>query len=358
MTMFQLVEQGDAVSQEHGLYTSFPSLTRDPKTGHILLLYRQARYDETDGRRGMGAHGLDGDLMIRTFSSKTHHFGPVTRLKRGLDYPPGLMDGLMTVHEETLFLFIRSYPAKPTVYLAQGRSLDTLGHPKPFPSTSIYPLGGAQWGKMVSCPRTKRLLQVVYGGPFEMFAALAAGKIAEPATRPALFQSEDGGGTWTFCSWVSPLFLEPEVSANETALLEANGVLYVLMRTGGVYPGPLFMAISRDGGYTWSDPERTGLYGEAPMFQTLPDGRVLVCYRGFLPDTPETGGTFSIVEFDPVRERFKTPFTVETYHGNHYDGGYGDMLWLADSQQLLVTYYYSDKVTSRHPWLRYALLTV
>jgi hypothetical protein len=118
------------------------------------------------------------------------------------------------------------------------------------------------------------------------------------------------------------------------------------------------MTTSDDEGETWSQPVRTGLYGEAPMFYQAPDGTVLLGFRGYREASPKEGGTFSLTRFDPVTMQFASPVVIETYLGNHYDGGYGDLIWLPGRQQLLVSYYFSNTPVPRNPWIRFAVLAL
>ncbi len=350
---FRVIQQGDAVKKQKGGYASFPSLAQDPQTNEIILLYRRAIYDDKDKRPGMGAHGLEGNLYFKPFSTTQKQFLAENLLYQGNDYPPGLIDGNITTVGSELMMFLRRYPNDNPVFYTKGPSIHALASTQLFPSDDIFKIG-AQWGRVVAIDSGKKWLQVFYGGSTDMPLEAKEKRV----TRPGLYQSLDQGSTWQFLSWITPIYLAPNICANETAMVYANGVLYTLMRTAGEYPGALFLAYSKDEGKTWSLPEKTALFGEAPMFYVLPSGQILTCFRGFLEKDPEQGGTFSLAEFNPTTKGFSTPFVVETYNGNHYDGGYGDMIWLEDLNQLLVVYYYSNKPKPRNPWLRYALLTL
>lgn len=358
MVMFQCVAQGDAVAPCHGAYHSFPSLAKDPRSGQVVLLYRKALYDENDSRPMMRAHGLDGSLYTAVFNPSRGMFEDFSCLVPASRYPHGLMDGVISVMGDQVFLFERTVRHRPLVFVSTGPSLADLGPPRPFGAIGYFPFGGVQWGKMVAVEGGERLLQVCYGNPLGKPPVTIAEGQVRSQTRAALMHSRDRGNTWAFCSWISPAPMGPGLWANETAVIAIGETLYAAMRTGWTYPGPLYLSVSRDGGYTWLEPEPTGLYGEAPMWYMLPGGRVILGFRGFLPNTPERGGTFSLVEFDNERERFLTPFVVETYEGDHYDGGYGDMIWLESLGMLLVVYYHSDRPTPRNPWIRYALVSV
>jgi hypothetical protein len=344
--------QGNVTVSQPGRYTSFPSLVQDPATGQIVLLYRRGIYDESDPRPGMTAHGLDGSLFTRVFDVKTSSFGDETLLIDGAAYLPGLIDGNLTAIDGRVHLFARRYPHPTPVFYGHGPSIEDISDLVAVPVDPDFYMG-AQWGRLISLDDGQTLLQAFYGG---CVTVMNRGDFPKYYTRPALYHSTDAGKTWGLKSWITPEYVEGQVCANETTLLYANQRLFALMRTAGEMPGPLFLTFSDDLGATWSTPTRTGLYGEAPMFYQDPDGQVWLAFRGYREEAPLEGGNISITRFDAVEMRFDPPHVIETYLGNHYDGGYGDMIWLPETRQLLICYYYSDQPTPRNPWIRYALL--
>ncbi len=349
-----IIAQGDVTHAIPGHYTSFPSLFQDPASGDIILVYRRGVYDDTDARPGMSAHGLEGNLYWRRFDEASLQFGDEMLLCDGAHYPPGLIDGNITVADGRVHLFVRRYPHPQPVFYSQGSSFLDLSQPDPVPVDPGFYMG-AQWGRLVSLHGGKTLLQAFYGGDV---ALMNRGEFPQYYTRPALYRSNDGGTTWAMQGWMTPEYLEDRLCGNETTLVNIQRRLYAVMRCAGESPGPLFMTTSDDEGETWSQPVRTGLYGEAPMFYQAPDGTVLLGFRGYREASPKEGGTFSLTRFDPVTMQFASPVVIETYLGNHYDGGYGDLIWLPGRQQLLVSYYFSNTPVPRNPWIRFAVLAL
>jgi len=356
--MFRIDCCADVFPPEEGVYSSFPSLAQNPQSGEVHLLYRQARFDPENPHPLMKSHGVGGRLMRTQWRPESQTFGPSTCLIDGTPYPPGLMDGVLTWIEDRWFLTFRRFPNEPSLFYAQGETLEHLSLPKAYPRSTdpAWPIG-AQWGKVFS-------LQGVWLQTFYMVHFLAS---AQPTpgqggrtfrSRVALFESRDQGHTWQFRAWVTPPEVAPGLMADETAVHPlADGTLLAVMRTSGKTPCPFYQATSTDGGHIWTTPQPVGLNGQAPMLYTLPNGTVLLGYRGYCDD-PDIGGTFSLAPYNPQSGEFQTPFVVDTYHGNHYDGGYGDMTWLPESNQLLVAYYVSNTVFPRYPWLRWALLSL
>ena len=173
-----------------------------------------------------------------------------------------------------------------------------------------------------------------------------------PPTRVAVYQSDDEGKRWRFLSWLTPIDLGAGLCANETVLIPFESRIFALMRTQGEYPCPLYLSWSDDNGCSWSTPQPTGLFGEAPAFCNLPDGSIIVGYRGYRNEDAEAGGTVSLSRFDPKTLQFSPELVVDIYKGNHYDGGYCDLIWHDEGGELLVAYYYCDTPDIRNPGIR------
>lgn len=352
----EVVEQGDLVPQEKTAYVSFPTMGQDPKTGEVLLIFRRACFDPDDDRPGMKAHGLEGSLYWMCLNPETMVWTEPEVLVDGKDYPPGLIDGTLTNIDGGLYLFFRRYPSDEPLYYTKGLSLQELMEPRLFPLAPQVEVG-AQWGQVVELP--DRWLQVGYGRNGQLDKLRELLDLELPIMLPGIYESLDKGLTWTFVNWMTPeIFLDEELSANETAILYENGRVWAMMRTGWAWPGPMYINFSDDGGRTWSKPQPSGLYGEAPVWYRMPTGEIWLGYRGFLKDNPKTGGTFELAQFDPEQGRLSEPVVVEAYDGNHYDGGYGTLMWLETQQKLLAVYYTSDTPACRNPWLRYSLIKV
>lgn len=344
------------VPSQHGVYSSFPCLALDRASGEVLLIYRQGVYNPDDPRPGMRAHGLGGQIWQQRRSLQGV-WGTPESLFSEAGFEPGLIDATLTNLSDTDVLIIRRYPHTHPLFITT-RSADTpytgWDWPWEFPAQQVFD-DYAHWGRMVEWQG--RWLQVVYG--FNDTTRWWTRQLGHqmPVEQAAVFESMDRGRSWRFVNFIGPtMMMDGDLSANETTLMAVGDRLFALMRTGWRWPGPMFLTTSDDGGMHWSTPTFTGLYGEAPMWRSLPDGRVLVAFRGFNHDSPKEGGTFSLAWFDPVSQRFSSERVIDCYGGNHYDGGYGDVIAVPNEAVLLASYYFSDDPTTRHPAIRLATI--
>jgi len=126
---------------------------------------------------------------------------------------------------------------------------------------------------------------------------------------------------------------------NETSMLRlADGRLLAVIRQEPCLEG-LFAASSQDNGRTWSKPEPIGLFGEAPGLLLLPDGRLMVIFRG-LGHGEENYIGLALSE-DGGRS-WSWPYVLETYTGGRFHGGYGDLV-LTPSGEIVAVYYLAQR---------------
>lgn len=114
-------------------------------------------------------------------------------------------------------------------------------------------------------------------------AELADGTLVLPCTddsfdsgRNFVVFSRDGGRTW---DEVTPITRNPKIFFSEPALLLLpGGKLLAMMRTheGGDYF--LHQSESTDGGKTWTEARRTGMWGYPPHMLLLQNGNILCVY--------------------------------------------------------------------------------
>ncbi|MCA9807550.1 MAG: exo-alpha-sialidase [Cyanobacteria bacterium HKST-UBA06] len=348
-----------------GRYNSFPCLATEPHTGNVVLVYRQGRFDAADDRPGMQTHGLDGGIWCVRRSPVGTWFEP-TCLWSADGFEPGLIDATLSVLTDCTCLVVRRYPHAQNLFVSvalNGTALEAMPWPWRLPTKDVF-LNDAHWGRVIELP--DRWLMVVYGITEETLWWQNQRGHKLPVERASLFASFDKGRSWRFQSWIGPrVFMGAgsDRSANETSVVLAGSRLLALMRTFGGndtmdQPAPLFMCHSDDGGWTWSEPTATGLYGEAPVWRQLADGRLLACYRGFVPHRTayELGGTFCLAWFDSQTMGFGPEMVMGHYHGNHYDGGYGDVIETEPGRALLCAFYASQDT---HPDRRFpAIMTV
>jgi len=153
--------------------------------------------------------------------------------------------------------YVSGYGPNPAVELGNGLLLLPLAAADPFFDTFFSNSGlegdplGNEWGE---------------DGRIELGKGAAFAAI-----------SRDGGHTWRETREIAR---SAEMSFHEPALAHlANGRLLCHLRTepndGGGY---LYQVVSDDNGETWSDPERTPIWGYPADIVQLPDGRVLSVY--------------------------------------------------------------------------------
>lgn len=131
-----------------------------------------------------------------------------------------------------------------------------------------------------------------------------------------------------------------EFRLNETSILRLkSGRILALIRQQPVYEG-IFISHSDDDGATWSKPRPVGLYGEAPALQLLPDGSVLMIYRGMVRRNRRCRVALSISRDDG--ETWSHAGTLAWYKGGRFHGGYGDLA-VNQKGQVVAVYYISRK---------------
>ncbi len=160
--------------------------------------------------------------------------------------------------------------------------------------------------------------------------------------RSLLVLSRDGGRTWTLAGTIA--LPKSPLSFDETTVYECpSGKLVAFLRVG--HPDraelKLHTAISRDGGRTWSKPERRELWGQPFHALPMPSGRVLLTY-GYRRDPFGVRARLLDAEcenIDGARE-----FVLRD-DGAHGDLGYPSAT-LLPSGEALVVYYMNTRADS------------
>jgi len=190
--------------------------------------------------------------------------------------------------------------------------------PPPGATDSLpgYPGRGAIRGRMVELP-DGTLLMPIYGCRY-------------PSPSYA-YRSTDRGQTWEYFSTIAE---DTKVDFHEPHLhLCPSGKIVAFLRTAGL-DGYLALCHSLDGGKTWSEWQRSEVWGHPFTTAVAPDGRVLVAY-GY---RREPFGIRCLLT-DPECERFdlSEELILRDDLGNH-DIGYTWAVTLADGS-ILVAYY-------------------
>ncbi|SDK34753.1 BNR repeat-like domain-containing protein [Maridesulfovibrio ferrireducens] len=127
---------------------------------------------------------------------------------------------------------------------------------------------------------------------------------------------------------------------NETSITRLkSGRILAMIRQQPCYEG-IFKSHSDDEGLTWSTPVPVGLYGEAPALLLLPNGNVLMIYRGMIRKNRRCRVALSLSK--DGGETWSHPQTLAWYKGGRFHGGYGDLA-LNSKGQIIAVYYISRK---------------
>ena len=166
----------------------------------------------------------------------------------------------------------------------------------------------------------------------------------EPMGTPILLVSTDRGRTWAFRSKVAS---STNVGSRltEYSLGHLGASDWTVLIRNETPPFHLYRSQSHDDGRSWAFPEKTGLFGHAPMIlDSEAAGGHLVIYRDL--SEPEPGVAIGISLDQGVS--WKRIDRLASYTGSIYDGGYGDLVQIEDNRYLSV-YYLCDEDAS--PWI-------
>jgi len=147
-----------------------------------------------------------------------------------------------------------------------------------------------------------------------------------------LLKSIDGGKTWNDYRVIA------RKGATETPiLLLPDGRLIALIRDyGNATDRPFHVAYSKDGGHTWSDPERVNINGTSPSLHLMSDGRLLAGYRSM-----DAGGRCHVASSDDGGKNWSLELELQLPRGEWSKGGYPVLGTLADGR-VLVTFHNSS----------------
>lgn len=166
---------------------------------------------------------------------------------------------------------------------------------------------------------------------------------------PYLLRSEDDGQSWVCVPMWEQGIKDPSLSLGEAAITEAaDGSLVAMIRNAlpGGEPGEaayLYQARSTDGGATWSEPEKTPMWGFPAALTPLKDGRLFCVYGYRRPPM----GVRAVVSSDHGKTWDAANPLILRADAQGYPGdtGYPSVRQMEDGS-LLVIYYIT---TATHP---------
>ena len=182
------------------------------------------------------------------------------------------------------------------------------------------------------------------------WAVVATVGVRPPLTEVHLLASRDGGLTWEYRC---PVARDPELSFNETALIETRGgTLLAFLRTAGgdfdlsgagLHRDQTAVARSTDGGRSFGPWEDAGFRGHPHCATQLPDGRILLVY-GY---RHKPFGIRARVLDPEAAHLSQSEEIVLRDDGGNVDLGYPWIGRMADGRYLVV-YYFNREDGTRH----------
>ncbi len=329
--MLKVLKRFPLIPKKTGFYYSFPTLT--VVADELFMALRVATVDEDE------PHGRAGVVSLyKATVGNLQQWQPV-RFDAGTD-ERWEIDAILSVVDDELYLQTRQYrherynevffsrlsraETSPSLCEAERRSLSSL---QPCLSASYGHLVGAADGA---------LLLPAYGGLSE-----------SGITSPLLFHSYDGGKEWQLRAVVANSDRLGQY-LNEYAMLNLGGKRWLALMRDNHKPWVLWQLYSEDDGFSWSELQDSGLRGHAPMLCAV-EGGVVAIYRELSTSTPGIGFAYKAEGSDP----WVNAAINRDYSGALYNGGYGDVLALADNR-LFAAYYVADDDQS--PWIEGAIL--
>ena len=159
-----------------------------------------------------------------------------------------------------------------------------------------------------------------------------------------LWYSDDEGKTWSERVTVAA---DPRYNLCEVSILECDdGTLVAFMRENSGIGCPIFKAISKDGGKSWSDIYHTPMdSGHRPVANFLQDGRVMVTYRYIPCGTQNMFAAFldasSLCETERRRQRVRV-LPLDYDRNPSPDIGYTGWTQFDDGEIYVVNYIKDD----------------
>ncbi len=320
---FEVLDRGLLVQDRPlGAYQSFPTAARLEVTDQIFVAFRQAMiYEPWDSNRG--DHGAEGDVWLTVSEDHGRHFQKPWLVIDHFWARTNEHDALLTALSPTrLMLITRSHG--PEIF-GSFWSLSNDGGLNFSPRQPLDLAGQrlAAFGHLLADEEAG-------GWLLSFYTSLAVGQ-----TQPGVARLSVAGSPLKLVGWIWQGGFEG-AWLNETAMVRLkDGRLLAMIREEPCRRG-LHRSHSADNGHTWSWPEPVGLFGEAPGLLLLPDGRLLVIFRGLASNRTECHVSLALSEDEGLT--WSSPQALETYGGGRFHGGYGDLIWTGSGDVLAVYY--------------------
>lgn len=240
------------------------------------------------------------------------------------------------------------FPEEYVEWMKSSNELDVDG-PLPENLAELFPWARSNGGTYVhrsldqgrTWGSTVEINTAPYSGGYGMRGALelANGEILLPLSdvpnykEVFVVRSRDGGRTWE--SPISVAAVEDLWFEEPHALLLPDGQILMILRENRTHY--LYQVVSSDGGYTWTTPKATSIWGYPGHLLLLPDGRIL-CVYGY---RKEPFGIRAAFSRDQGRSWEKEDQFIIRDDLPNRDLGYPSSL-LVDEQNVFSVYYGQD----------------
>ncbi len=341
-SQFQLYvhERFMVIPKEPGRYHSFPTLIRDGET--LWMACRSAKVDQHQ------MHGFDG--IVRLFCANVKE--PTCWQDCGVIFEPGNdssneIDAILSCSlGKHVFLATRDYDRsrKSTTFFSRW-NLENLKK-----SYSEIRLWGRKPLKELSDTETTCFGHIQETTTGQLLMPGYGLLLSDEKPSPLLLASDDGGESWTLLS-VLARSDEEDTLLTEFSLGNIEDGKWLALVRNETPPCDIMYTQSNDECRTWSSISPTGFIGHAPMIVKTENGEFLVLYRDLSEDYPGIGIGMS-THGGLCWQRLGC---LASYHGDIYDGGYGDLVAISE-RHFLAVYYLCDEDAS--PWIEGAIFSL
>ncbi len=329
--MLKVLKRFPLIPKKTGCYYSFPTLAA--VAGELLMAVRVATVDEEE------PHGRAGGVTLyKAPLENLEQWQPVS-----FDSATGErweIDAILSTVDDQLYLQSRHY--RHDLYnevffsrLSRGAMPQSWREVDRRALSSLQPCLSASYGHLVRAADGALLLPA-YGGLSE-----------SGLTSPLLFHSYDDGANWQLRSVIANSDSLGRY-LNEYSMHPLGGKQWLALIRDNHKPSILWQTRSDDDGFSWGELTDSGLRGHAPMLCAVAGG-VVAIYRELSISTPGIGFAYKTEDSD----QWVNAAINRDYSGALYNGGYGDVVALADNR-LFAAYYVADGDQS--PWIEGAVL--
>lgn len=329
--MLKVLKRFPLIQKNPGSYYSFPTLA--VVAGELFMALRVATVDEDE------PHGREGGVVLYEATAENLQQWQPVRFDASAD-ERWEIDAILSVVDDELYLQTRQYRQDRynEVFLSRlfrSEIPQGLCELERRSLSSLQPCLSASYGHLVRAADGALLLPA-YGGLSE-----------SGITSPLLFHSYNGGEEWQLRAVVADSDRLGKY-LNEYSMLNLGGKRWLALMRDNHKPWVLWQLYSEDDGFSWSELQDSGLRGHAPMLCAV-EGGVVAIYRELSTSTPGIGFAYKARGDD----QWVNAAISRDYSGALYNGGYGDVVALADNR-LFAAYYVADDDQS--PWIEGAIL--